>query len=113
MSDKSSLLSVVTPAYNEADNLLPLHAGLKRVMDESKVDWEWVVVDDHSQDETFSVLRELTKSEAALRAYRFARNSGSHAAVRCGLDRARGDCAVVTAADLQDPPAAISRLAEK
>jgi dolichol-phosphate mannosyltransferase len=113
MSDKSSLLSVVTPAYNEADNLLPLHAGLKRVMDESKVDWEWAVVDDHSRDGTFEVLKELARRDRRIRAYRFARNSGSHMAVRCGLDHAKGDCAIVMAADLQDPPETIPMLIDR
>jgi dolichol-phosphate mannosyltransferase len=107
------VVSVVTPAFNEANNLHLLHAGLKRAMDEHGLKWEWIVVDDHSQDETFAVLRELARSEGRLRAYRFARNSGSHVAVRCGLDRARGDCAVVMAADLQDPPDTIPLLVEK
>ena len=107
------MITVVTPAYNEADSLLPLHAGLTRVMVDSGLDWEWVVIDDHSVDGTFSVLKDLTRSEERLRAYRFARNSGSHVAVRCGLDHARGDCAVVLAADLQDPPETIPLLIEK
>jgi glycosyltransferase involved in cell wall biosynthesis len=107
------MLTIVTPAYNEADSLLPLYAGLKRVMDDAGLDWEWVVVDDHSRDETFAVLKDLARSEDRLRAYRFARNSGSHSAVAFGLTQSKGDCAVVLAADLQDPPETVPLLIKK
>ena len=106
-------VTVITPAFNEADNLSLLHEQVKRVMDNAGLDWEWIVIDDHSGDGTFSVLRDIARAEDRLRAYRFARNSGSHLAIRCGLDHARGDCAVVMAADLQDPPETIPLLVEK
>jgi len=106
-------LTVVTPAYNEATNLPILYERLQRTLGSAVSNWEWIVIDDHSRDGTFAVLKELARSESRLRAYRFARNSGSHIAVRCGLANAGGDCAVVMAADLQDPPEAIPLLIEK
>jgi dolichol-phosphate mannosyltransferase len=107
------MLTVVTPAYNEADNLRILHERLQRTLESAASNWEWVVIDDHSRDGTFAALKELARSEGRLRAYRFARNSGSHTAVRYGLVQSRGDCAVVMAADLQDPPETIPLLIEK
>lgn len=107
------MLTVVTPAYNEAASLPILHERLQNTLESAVSEWEWVVVDDHSRDETFAVLKELALREGRVRAYRFARNSGSHAAVTFGLTQSKGECAVVLAADLQDPPETIPLLVEK
>ncbi len=107
---KTFLLSVVTPAYNEAENLPLLYERLCDVLGETNVDWEWIVVDDHSADNSPQVLRDLAARDARLRAYRFSRNFGSHMALRCGFDQARGDCVVAIAGDLQDPPEVIPDL---
>jgi len=106
------LLTVVTPAYNEAQNLPTLYSCLREVLEGQPLNWEWIVVDDHSSDSTFDVLDELARREPRLRAIRFARNFGSHSAITCGLRHARGDCAVVIAADLQDPPKLLPQLLE-
>jgi dolichol-phosphate mannosyltransferase len=100
----------VTPAYNESDNLPLLHARLTSVLEPLGLDWEWIIVDDHSADRTFAVVADLAGSDPRVRGLRFARNSGSHLALSCGLDRARGRCAIVMAADLQDPPETIPTL---
>ena len=107
------LLSIVTPAYNEEANLPLFYGKLKAILDPIGPAWEWVVVDDHSRDGTWSVLRELATREPRLKAVRLARNSGSHTALACGLQHARGDCAAVMAADLQDPPETLPALLEK
>lgn len=106
-------LSIITPAFNEEANLPLFHEQLRTALDSAGVEWEWIVVDDHSPDGTWTVLRDLAAREPRLRAVRLARNSGSHTAFACGLQYARGDCAVVLAADLQDPPETIPALLEK
>jgi len=106
-------LSVVTPAYNEEQNLPVLYARLCAVMAGLGDAWEWIVVDDHSGDGTFSVLEALAARDARVRGIRLARNSGSHTALMCGLHHARGASAVMLAADLQDPPEIIVKLVEK
>lgn len=107
------LLSVVTPAYNESANLPVLHKRLLEVMEQLGCTWEWIVVDDHSRDATFEVVRGLAASDPRVRGLRLARNSGSHVAISCGLKASRGDAAVFLAADLQDPPEVIAQLMEK
>jgi dolichol-phosphate mannosyltransferase len=104
------LLSVVSPAYNEEQNLPLLHERLVRALGGLGIDWEWIVVDDHSQDRSFEAIGALARDDARVRGIRLARNSGAHAAVVCGLDHARGDCAVIMASDLQDPPEAVPAL---
>jgi dolichol-phosphate mannosyltransferase len=103
-------VSVVTPAYNEARNLPVLFERLSKVMKSMELEWEWIVVDDHSSDDTFRMLSELSQEHLQIRGFRLARNFGSHSAIACGMQRANGDCVVLMAADLQDPPETLSDL---
>ncbi|MEM7144552.1 MAG: glycosyltransferase family 2 protein [Verrucomicrobiota bacterium] len=113
MSDRQSLVSIVTPAFNEAENIPILYERLVAVLDDADVAWEWIVVDDHSTDETQEVLGALACKDERVRSPRFSRNFGSHIGILCGLRHSKGDCAIVMAADLQDPPDVIPRLLER
>lgn len=106
-------LSVVTPAYNEAENLPVLYERLCATLNPLEIEWEWIVVDDHSTDSTFSELSELSSNTSNVKGIRLARNFGSHTALACGLHHAKGHCAVVLAADLQDPPELIPDLIQR
>src|SRR5687768_18015574 len=101
------MLSILTPAYNEAANLEAVHERLTAAMQTLDMEWEWVIVDDHSRDDTFGVIERLAAADDRVRGVRLSRNSGSHTAITCGLHRVRGDAAVMMAADLQDPPEVI------
>jgi glycosyltransferase involved in cell wall biosynthesis len=107
------MLSIITPAYNEAANLPLLHQRLSVVMNSIDVDWEWIIVDDHSTDDTFAVIDDLFNQDSKVRGFRLARNHGSHIAICCGLDHAKGACAAIMAADLQDPPETLPLLLKK
>jgi polyisoprenyl-phosphate glycosyltransferase len=106
-------LTVVTPAYNEVKNLPLLHERLVAVLGQLDISWEWIIVDDHSTDNTFSAIKILMMQDSRIHGLRFAKNSGSHTAISCGLQYAAGRCAVVIAADLQDPPETINALLEE
>ena len=69
-----------------------------------------MIVDDHSRDDTIGVVEQLTRADPRVRGVRLSRNSGSHLAIACGLHHARGEAAVMMAADLQDPPETIEAL---
>lgn len=102
-------LSFVLPAFAEARNLGALFPRLLAqapLADEIEV----VVVDDHSPDETFAVVREWATRDARIRGVRLARNAGSHMSILCGLSVAKGDAMIVLAADGQDPPEAADEL---
>jgi len=79
----------------------------------TELGWEWVVVDDHSQDATFAVITRLEERDPRVRGLRFARNFGAHIALTCGLHHAKGDCVVALPADLQDPPEVIPGLLDQ
>lgn len=103
-------ISLVSPAFDESSNLPRLYERIRDTLDPLGLTWEWVVVDDHSRDDTFGVVSELSGADPRVRGLRFARNFGSHAATACGLRLARGRCAVALASDLQDPPEVIPAL---
>lgn len=106
-------LSILTPAFNEAGNLPALYERLAQAMPLGGVEWEWVIVDDHSQDATFSVIEGLAARDPRVRGVRLARHSGSHVAITCALHQAQGGVAVLMAADLQDPPETIAAMLER
>ncbi|HVG73474.1 MAG TPA: glycosyltransferase family 2 protein [Vicinamibacterales bacterium] len=107
------MISIVTPAFNEAGNLQRLHARIVDTMGKLGVDWEWIVVDDHSRDDTFAVIQRLSSTDPRVRGVRLARNSGSHVAIACGLRLTSGDAVVMMASDLQDPPETIGAMLER
>lgn len=96
-------LSYVLPAFGEAENLPRV---LPRILEQAAHcdELEIIVVDDHSKDGTFRVLREWGERDPRIKGLRLARNSGSHMAILCGLTAASGDVVIVLAADGQDPP---------
>jgi dolichol-phosphate mannosyltransferase len=99
------------PVYFNAETLPALLAKLRGVAHELPTfDFEYVFVDDGSGDGSFAILRREAESDARVRALRLSRNFGSNAAILAGLTHARGDCCVVIAADLQDPPELIPEL---
>lgn len=106
-------ISIVTPAYNEARNLPLLGERIRAVMARLSWDWEWVIVDDHSSDDTFGVICALAGEDTRIRGIRLARNSGAHIALTCALHEARGECALALAADMQDPPETIPQLLDQ
>jgi dolichol-phosphate mannosyltransferase len=107
------VISIVTPAFNEASNLTQLHARIVETMTKLGVAWEWIVVDDHSRDETFALLQRLSATDSRVRGVRLARNSGSHVAIACGMHLATGDAVVMMAGDLQDPPETIGAMLDR
>jgi len=104
------VISLLTPAFNEAANLPALYERIVQTMREVSGEWEWIIVDDHSRDETFAVIESLALRDARVRGFRLARNSGSHVAITCGLHQVQGDAAVMMAADLQDPPETVKTM---
>jgi dolichol-phosphate mannosyltransferase len=111
---RSDLLSVVVPVCDEAAGIRAFHArASKALSDIPSADWELIYVDDGSADGSFALLARLAEDDARVRVVKLSRNFGQQIAITAGLDRARGDCAVVIDADLQDPPEAIAQLVAK
>ena len=97
-------LTVIIPAFNEAESLPELSAWIARVMQENGYDYEVLFVDDGSTDGTWSTVQGLSASDPHVHGLRFRRNYGKSAALYCGFERARGNVVVTMDADLQDSP---------
>lgn len=99
-----SKLSIVVPVYFNEENLRPLYEDIqKKIIQVIDFDYEIVMIDDGSDDGSWDVIQELARIDRNVKPIRLSRNFGSHAAILCGLVRSTGDCAVVKAADLQEP----------
>ncbi|HEY4646274.1 MAG TPA: glycosyltransferase family 2 protein, partial [Steroidobacteraceae bacterium] len=104
-----STISVVVPAFNEAPNIPRLIERVQQVLSGAE-DWELIVVDDGSTDDTLQVVRSLAFSTAEIRYLSLTRNFGHQTALRAGLDHASGDCVISLDADLQHPPELIPEM---
>lgn len=97
-------VSLIIPVYYNQDNLIPLYEDLeKKLFIKKDIDWEIVFVNDGSKDNSYGVMKQLAKNDKRIKIISLSRNFGSHAAILCGLCKCTGDCAVVKAADLQEP----------
>ncbi len=106
-------LSIIIPIYFNQDNLQPLYDDIKKkIIDVIDYDYELVFVNDGSKDKSYEVMQELAKGDKNIKLFSLSRNFGAHAAVLCGIENCTGDCAVVKAADLQEPTEMILDMVE-
>src|SRR5260221_1517097 len=105
-------LSVVIPIRNEAPSLVELHRELTETLVAWGRDYELIVVDDGSTDESFETLARLQAVDPHLRVVRFRRNFGQTAAFAAGFEFARGRYIVTSDGDLQNDPRDIRAMVE-
>ena len=97
-------LSIIIPVYYNEKNLQPLYEDIKeKLIRPGLFDYEIVMVDDGSGDNSWAEMEKIAAMDDHVKIYHLSRNFGSHAAILCGLEHCTGDCAVVKAADLQEP----------
>jgi len=101
-------ISVLLPAYNEADNLPEVIPAIAAELDRLGTTWEIVVVDDGSTDGTRTVMSGLRSDR--IRYIRMRRNAGKSAALSVGIDHIRGDVLVLMDADGQDDPSELPKM---
>jgi glycosyltransferase involved in cell wall biosynthesis len=97
-------LSLVIPCYNESAVLSLLRDRLLQSLSSAGIEWEVILVDDGSVDDTFAQLAAMHTADARFKVISFSRNFGHQTAVFAGLSHAFGDFVGVMDADLQDPP---------
>ena len=114
MADLSAqLLSVVVPAYNEQEVLPEFHRRLDEVLGGVPMAVEIVYVNDGSEDDTLSLLRDMHQKDERVAIVDLSRNYGKEIALSAGLRQACGDAVIVIDADLQDPPELIPKLIDQ
>lgn len=106
--------SIIIPVYFNEDNLWPLYEDIKqKFIDKINFDYELVFVNDGSLDGSYKILEEIASKDENVKTISLSRNFGSHAAMLCGLEKCTGDCAIIKAADLQEPTELLLEMIEK
>ncbi len=98
------LLSICVPVYNEQENLPLLHQAIVDVCDPQKIDFELLLVDDGSKDNSWPEIEKLSAKDPRVRGLKFKFNCGETAASDAGLRAARGKYVMTMDADLQNDP---------
>lgn len=109
------LVSIALPVYNEVGTLPELMARLTAVTDglRDRYQFEFVLVDDGSQDSTLALAETLAQGEPRMRVVALRRNYGQTAALQVGFEHSEGDIIVSMDADLQHFPEDIPRFLER
>lgn len=106
-------VSIIIPIYYNEDNLVPLYNDLReKFIEKIDYDYEIIMVNDGSKDRSYDVMKSLAQKDSHIKIISLSRNFGSHAACLCGLSNATGDCAVIKAADLQEPTELIMEMVD-
>ena len=107
------LISIVVPAYNEAENIPIFYERVTGVLVKMDVTFEIVFINDGSRDETLGRMCALAASDPRVRVVDLSRNFGKEIAMTAGIDAASGETVIPIDVDLQDPPELIPELLAK
>lgn len=108
-----SRISIIIPVYYNADTLMLLYEDMKEKILGTLGEYEIVMVDDGSGDDSWKVMNEIRGLDENVKLVRLSRNFGEHAAILAGLTHCTGDCAVTKQADLQEDSELIVRMYDK
>lgn len=107
------MISIVSPVYR-AEKILPiLVSEIAKLAGKIGQDYEIILVDDRSPDNSWEVMKNLSEENKNLKIYRLSRNFGQHATIIAGLSKAKGEWIVVMDCDMQDQPKEIEKLYQK
>lgn len=110
---QTPLISIVIPARNEEESIPRLEAELQAVVEALPYDFEFIVVDNDSADQTGQLVKAICARDPRWKYLRFSRNFTVEMSITAGYRVAQGDAIIVLYSDLQDPPAVIPRFLEK
>lgn len=102
-------ISIVSPVFNEQENLLSLFNGIKKNIP-AQYAWEFILVDDGSTDSSREIIRQLCFDNDNVKAVFLSKNFGHQIALSAGLDHAKGRAVITLDSDLQHPPESIPQM---
>ena len=97
-------VSIVIPLLDEEESLPELINWLQKVLQDNGYDYEIILIDDGSRDNSWSVTKSLSEIDKNIRGIKFRRNYGKSSALNVGFSKAKGDVVITMDADLQDSP---------
>jgi dolichol-phosphate mannosyltransferase len=111
--NQQPLVSIVSPVYRAEKFLDKLVSEIQEVMTVLNVNYEIILVDDRSPDNSWEKMKEISSGNTSVKSIRLSRNFGQHPAIMAGLSQAKGEWIVVMDCDLQDQPKEIKKLYKK
>ena len=102
-------VSIVVPLYNEQENFPELFRRLRQTLDAAGIEFELILVNDGSRDDTSRLLTEAHAADDRVTVISLSRNFGHQAAICAGIDHACGRAVILMDGDLQDPPEVLPR----
>jgi glycosyltransferase involved in cell wall biosynthesis len=106
------MISVIVPCFNEEEAIPLFFVEMEEVKKKVSYDFEYIFINDGSEDRTLNVLRKLAREYSFVRYLSFSRNFGKEAALYAGLQAAKGKLVAVMDVDLQDPPELLPQMIE-
>jgi glycosyltransferase involved in cell wall biosynthesis len=106
-------ISIVSPCFNEAANVEELCRRVRESMEKSGFDYEHILIDNASTDDTVGILKQLAAKNRRIKVIVNTRNFGPVRSPFYGLLQASGDAVILLASDLQDPPELIAEFLRK
>jgi polyisoprenyl-phosphate glycosyltransferase len=110
---KMKKVSIVTPCFNEAENVEELCQRIRKTMESLDLEYEHIFIDNASVDDTVKILKSLASQDKRIKIIVNTRNFGHIRSPFYGLLQGSGDAVIVLASDLQDPPEMISEFIKK
>ena len=101
------MITVFTPTYNRASFLRKQFESLSK---QTLLDFEWLIVDDGSIDDTRNIVEQIRISSLFKIRYFYKKNGGKHTAINLGVAKARGDLFLILDSDDELPPDALETL---
>ena len=107
-------ISWIVPCFNEEKVILETLKRIRKVSTKiDKFNWELILIDDGSKDNTKKKIKEIKNFPFKIILLSFSRNFGHQQAVQAGLDNCSGSASIIIDADLQDPPEVAKLMIEK
>ena len=103
-------VSVIIPLLNESDSLDELYSSIRQVMMSRSFSFELIFIDDGSTDDSWKIIKQLSKESESVKGIRFFKNYGKSQALHIGFLKAKGNVVFTMDADIQDDPEEIPEL---
>ena len=106
-------ISIVTPTFNEEQNIKKLCSDIKTEIEKLNIDYEHIIIDNASTDKTIDIIKEICAADKNVKAIINAKNYGHIKSPFYGLLQSTGDACILMASDFQDPVNLIAQYIEK
>jgi len=106
------MISIISPIYNEADNLMELYRRVAAALESIQEEFEFILVENGSSDRSLEIIKELREKDPRIKYVSLSRNFGHQGGIVAGLANVSGNAVITLDGDLQHPPELIPNLVE-